>query len=179
MPKGPSRTKNTTESEFRYGEKIRCGNSKTLRTGLRDACFSMQKRQENGTESEKLRQQQNATDSSDVLFLVRKGPLGGVCPSMGVIGKSAPEIGQFLRRNFWMISGGPFLSRPLCFIAEDSWEKPSMDQCQFRRKLLTNQYEFPENNGSQTSLKFWSTLVSVHIVLFSGYTSTGTDQNLS
>ena len=35
-----------------------------------------------------------------------------------VIGKSGLEIGQFLRRNFWMISGGPFLSRPLCFTAE-------------------------------------------------------------
>ena len=28
------------------------------------------------------------------------------------------RIGQFLRRNIWMISGGPFLSRPLCFTAE-------------------------------------------------------------
>ena len=41
-----------------------------------------------------------------------------LCHSVGVIGKSALEIGQFLRRNFWMISGGPFLSRPLCFTAE-------------------------------------------------------------
>ena len=48
--------------------------------------------------------------------------------SMGVIGKSALEIGHFLRRNFWMISGGPFLSRaPLiccwvspCIGGEDS-----------------------------------------------------------
>ena len=40
-------------------------------------------------------------------------------PSIGVIGKSALEIGQFLRRNFWMISGGPFLSRLLCFTADD------------------------------------------------------------
>ena len=32
-----------------------------------------------------------------------------------VIGKSALEIGQFLRRNFWIISGGPFLSPPLLF----------------------------------------------------------------
>ena len=55
LPKGPSRTKNTTESEFRYGEKIRYGRSKTLRRGLINACFSRQKRQENGTESEKLR----------------------------------------------------------------------------------------------------------------------------
>ena len=30
--------------------------------------------------------------------------------SIGVIGKSALEIGHFLRRNFWMISGGPSLS---------------------------------------------------------------------
>ena len=39
-------------------------------------------------------------------------------PAIGVIGKSALEIGHFLRRNFWMISGGPPLSRPLCFTAE-------------------------------------------------------------
>ena len=55
MPKGPSRTKNTTESEFRYGEKIRYGCSKTPQRGLRNACFCRQKRQEDGTESEKLR----------------------------------------------------------------------------------------------------------------------------
>ena len=41
-------------------------------------------------------------------------------PSIGVIGKSALEIGQFPRRNFWMISGGPFLSRPLRFTADKS-----------------------------------------------------------
>ena len=40
-------------------------------------------------------------------------------PSIGVIWKSALDIGQFLRRNFWMISGGPFLSRPFCFTAEE------------------------------------------------------------
>ena len=39
LPKGPSRTKNPTESEFRYGEKIRYRRSKTLRRGLRNACF--------------------------------------------------------------------------------------------------------------------------------------------
>ena len=37
LPKGPSRTKNSTESEFRYGEKLRYGRSKTLRRGLRNA----------------------------------------------------------------------------------------------------------------------------------------------
>ena len=48
----------------------------------------------------------------------QKGPKWCSVPSIGVIEKSALEIGQFLRRNFWMISGGPFLSRPLCFTAE-------------------------------------------------------------
>ena len=38
-PKGPSRIKNTTESAFRYGEKIRYGRSRTLRRGFRNACF--------------------------------------------------------------------------------------------------------------------------------------------
>ena len=35
--------------------------------------------------------------------------------SIGVTGKSALEIGHCLRRNFWMISGGPFLSRLLFY----------------------------------------------------------------
>ena len=43
--------------------------------------------------------------------------------STGVIGKSALEIGHFLRRNFWMISGGPILSRPLWFTADKSGAK--------------------------------------------------------
>ena len=47
-PKGPSRTKNSTESEFRYGEKIRYGRNKTLQSGLRNACVSRQKRQDDG-----------------------------------------------------------------------------------------------------------------------------------
>ena len=41
--KGPSRTKNTTESEFRYREQIRYGGSKTLLRGLRNACFCRHK----------------------------------------------------------------------------------------------------------------------------------------
>ena len=48
----------------------------------------------------------------------QKGPKWCSALSIGVIGKSALEIGHFLRRNFWMISGGPFLSRPLCCTAE-------------------------------------------------------------
>ena len=48
----------------------------------------------------------------------QKGPKWCSVRSIGVIGKSALEIGQFLTRNFWMIFGGPFLSRPLCFTAE-------------------------------------------------------------
>ena len=42
----------------------------------------------------------------------------GNVDDIGVIGKSAVEIGQFLTRNIWMISGDPFLSRSLCFTAE-------------------------------------------------------------
>ena len=45
----------------------------------------------------------------------QKGPRWCSVLSIGVIGKSALEIGHFLRRNFWMISGAPFLSRPLWF----------------------------------------------------------------
>ena len=41
-----------------------------------------------------------------------------LCSSKGVIGKSALEIGHFLRQNFWMISGGPFFSWPFCFTAD-------------------------------------------------------------
>ena len=76
LPKGPFRTKNSTESKFTTASKKRYGNSKTLQRVLRSACFSRKKKQENGTESEKLRQEQNTTDSGAVLFLVQKGPLG-------------------------------------------------------------------------------------------------------
>ena len=48
----------------------------------------------------------------------QKGPEWCSALSIGVIGTSALEIGHFLRQTFWMISGGPFLSRPLWFTAE-------------------------------------------------------------
>ena len=83
LPKGPFRTKNSTESKFTTARKIRYGSSKTLRRVLRSACFSRRKRQKNGTDSEKLRQQQNTTDSGTVLFLVRKGPLGLLSERIG------------------------------------------------------------------------------------------------
>ena len=52
----------------------------------------------------------------------KKGPEWCSVLSIGVIGKSAPEIGQLseTKRNFWMISWGPFLSRPLCSTADRS-----------------------------------------------------------
>ena len=53
-----------TEGAKRYGK------------GSEMPCFSRERRQENGTETEKLRRWQNIMDSSAVLFLVRKGPLG-------------------------------------------------------------------------------------------------------
>ena len=41
--------------QIHYGERKRNGKSKTLRVVLRSACFSRKKRQENGTDSKKLR----------------------------------------------------------------------------------------------------------------------------
>ena len=76
LPKGPVRTKNSTESKFTTAREKRYGNSETLRIVLRSAPCSRKERQENGTDTEKLRRQQNTTDSGAVLFLVRKGPLG-------------------------------------------------------------------------------------------------------
>ena len=55
VPKGPFRTKNSTESKFTTARKKRYGNSKTLRIVLRSACFSMKKRQKNGMDSKRLR----------------------------------------------------------------------------------------------------------------------------
>ena len=52
--------------------------SKTARRVLRNACLSRRERQDNGTDSEKLRWA-HTTASSAVLFLVRRGRLGG-CP---------------------------------------------------------------------------------------------------
>ena len=55
-----------------------------LRRGLRNACFSRKRRRENGTDdTEKLRRWQNSTDSSAVLFLVRKGSLGTLSTFQG------------------------------------------------------------------------------------------------
>ena len=54
-PKGPFRTKNSTESKFTTAREKRSGKSKTLRIVLRSACFSKKKRQENGTDAKRLR----------------------------------------------------------------------------------------------------------------------------
>ena len=53
LPKGPSRTKISLESEFTTGRRIRYGGSKTLRRVPRNACFSKEERQEKGTDSKK------------------------------------------------------------------------------------------------------------------------------
>ena len=58
-------------------------------------------------------------------ILLPKRPKWCSVLSIGATGKFALDIGHFLRRNFWMISGGPFLSQPLCFAAEISSEKSS------------------------------------------------------
>ena len=49
----------------------------TLGFARRCLFFSRQNRQENGTDSEKLRQEQNATDSGAVVFLVHQEALKG------------------------------------------------------------------------------------------------------
>ena len=54
-PKGPSRTKITTESKFGTGSKIRYGHKRKLQRLLRNACFPKEKKQKNGTDNEKLR----------------------------------------------------------------------------------------------------------------------------
>ena len=52
------------------------GKSKTLRRVLRNTSFYKEKEAGKGTDSDKLRPWQNTTDSSAVVFLVWKGPLG-------------------------------------------------------------------------------------------------------
>ena len=79
----------------------------------------------------------------------QKGPKWCSVLSIGVIGKSALEIGHFLRRNFWMISGGPFLSWPLCFTA---------DVCQVRalpekQHVFQRHKRMPETLVTTTSQK--------------------------
>ena len=56
FPKGPSRTKNSTESKFATARKKSYGDSKTLRRVLRSACFSGEKKAgKRYRDSEKLR----------------------------------------------------------------------------------------------------------------------------
>ena len=72
--------KNTTENEFSTVSKFATEVAKRYGEGSEMLNFSREKkRQENGKDIEKLRRRQNttaATDSSAVVFLVRKGPLG-------------------------------------------------------------------------------------------------------
>ena len=63
------------------------------------------------------REKKGAPDIAPKSFS-KQGPKWCSVLPIGVIGKSALEIGHFLRRNFWMISGFPFHSRPLCFTAD-------------------------------------------------------------
>ena len=75
----------------------------------------------NSAVKQRGRENKGPPDIAPKSFL--KGPKWCSVPSIGVIGKSAVDIGQFLRRNCWMISGSPFLSRPLCITAENP-QKP-------------------------------------------------------
>ena len=65
--------------------------------------------------SKKGREKKGPPDIAPKSFS-QKGPKWCSALSIGVIGKSALEIGHFLRRNFWMISGGPIpLPTPLLY----------------------------------------------------------------
>ena len=75
-PKDPSVLKIVRRVNFGTGSKFGTDVAKRYGEGSEVPCFSRQKWQENGIKSEKLRREQNTTDSSAVLFLVRKGPLG-------------------------------------------------------------------------------------------------------
>ena len=76
---------------------------------------------ENVTHSEELSSktkgpgEQGSAGYCRKILLLNRAKMVSV-PSIGVIGKSALEIGQFLRRNFWMISGGHFLSWPFVLL---------------------------------------------------------------
>ena len=75
----------------------------------------------------------------------KKGQDVALSLSLGVIGKSALEIGHFLGRNFGMISGGPFLSRPLCFTAEGGTQKGLRNEMQpYRKYALQNLINLPK-----------------------------------
>ena len=75
-PKDPSVVKIVRRGNFGTGSKFGTDVAKRYGEGSEVLVFSRKKRQENGTDPEKLRRWQNSTDSSAVLFLVRKGPLG-------------------------------------------------------------------------------------------------------
>ena len=76
FPRDPPVLKILRRVNFGTGRKFGTDVAKRYGEGSEMPCFSRKKRQENGTDIEKLRRWQNTTDSCAVLFLVRKGPLG-------------------------------------------------------------------------------------------------------
>ena len=105
---------------------------------------------------------------------------------------------KILAQGFWIhFSTLP----PNSNIFSNFWEEPSMDQCQSREKLFMNfqrwsiqipwkqgkgaigPHEFPLKfiwtNGSQISLKVWSTPASVHRVLFPEFSKLSTKAALA
>ena len=81
VPKGPSRTKNCTESKFATVRKKSYGNSKTLRTVLRVLVFLGKRGRKTVWIVKTTAVTKNTMESSAVLLLVRKGPLGWELPS--------------------------------------------------------------------------------------------------
>ena len=70
--------------------------------------------------------EQGAAGYCPKILLLKRAKVVSV-PSIRVMGKSALEISQFLRRNFWKMSGGAFLSRPLCVLLLITVERPGND----------------------------------------------------
>ena len=78
----------------------------------------------------------------------KKGQNGALAlRSIGVMGKSALEIGQFLRGNFWMISGGPFpLPAPL-FTADKKFPPPK------KKKITVTPTSFCKSSGRTLGIR--------------------------
>ena len=73
--------------------------NESLRRALSYACVSRKKRQGKQYRNWKLRWQQNTTDSSAVVFLVQRGPLG-LCVCVCKRNNLCPELQNFMVESF-------------------------------------------------------------------------------
>ena len=76
-----------------------------LRRGLRNACFSRKKRQENGADTENYGSSKIVRSRAPYLFLVRKGPLGKPAnPQNNFVGFLAGCLLEHCARHFLDLS---------------------------------------------------------------------------